>query len=191
MEEIKSNILKLRFDVSKAKNIYAKIWIEGKNPDVENDGIMVMDGLHLLFAKQVGMPITLLKDDKGYYKVKVAQAFNDFFNGNTQQATLYRNAFANFKKTLVDVKFGESVEIADIEIQMLADNYLQDELFIKDCIIKGLENSKSEYAKRIVSEMGLKKSSQTMNVDEIIGGMASRFIRNAIPNHKIVYSEAE
>lgn len=191
MEEIKGIITKIKFDVSKSKNIYAKIWINEADINIENDGIMVLDGLHLLFSKVVGMKITLLKDNKGWYKPLVSQGFNDFYNGDTQQAILYRNAFTNFKKSLLDIKFGESIEIADIELPSIISGYLKDELFIKDCIIKGLENNSSDYAKKIISEMGLKKTSQTMNVDDIINGMASRFIRNSIPNHRIIYSEVE
>jgi len=181
METIKGKILSKRFDVTRTGNGMLIVQIEGGNPD----GYMLFNNLHHAQFLKVGHDIEV---DPARKAVIIPNNFNKFYQStNGKMAILSYN---NLIEQIKNEKFGERIDIADFEAQQKIDEYILEELKIKDMILETYKKSDAKYAKALLKDSELPKTKQTYDLQKELQITSNRIMDKALKSYRIVESES-
>ena len=175
MTTVKGKIKEFGLDITSNNSLMLRLQLDSGNIE----GYVLYKGLHYAPMLKVGREVEISPATKS---LVVPEKYDELFNSDCKYGKTLRIFYHFFIEQMVQLKHGQRTEITVDEVKNRAEDFVNEDCFIRDVVIEQLENSKSAHAKRIVKEMSLKKTSQTIDamaeIDKIAGRFACRDLKN-------------
>ncbi len=174
MSNITGKIQKIEFDITKNNNIATRVWLEGSDLTDLGQSYAFYSDSHYTIALNDGDNIEINKN-KDFYNVVIPESYSKVWDGDSVFAKILHRIHDNFRVALVRVKNGEKNKISSFEVEQDVRNKMSEFFDICDMVLGATQESESKFAKYLMSQMEMKKSSRSFDTETFVSCNAKRY----------------